>query len=210
MIKLFIVDDHEIIREGLKQLLEVETDFEVVGIAQSGDEMLQNLDNVNCDIVLLDLSMPGQNGFDVIAQLKKKKPKLKILVFTISPENRFAIKAYKAGAAGYICKDASVVEIISAVRSIYTTGRYMNPIFAEQLAFDLIKADNSPQTILSKLEISLVLMADEGLDMKEIAKKLGLSLKATLTTKNEIFEKLRINNYLELMHYVKDNKLAKS
>ena len=131
MIKVFIVDGHEIIREGLKHILLDEMDIEVVGEAKDGKELLQKVKFVDSDIIIMDLNLHGKSGDDVIKDLKRKKIKSKVLVLTINPEQRYALKSFKAGAAGFINKSAAINDLVAAIHAIYEKGRYLSPEFAE-------------------------------------------------------------------------------
>src|SRR5665647_2505046 len=126
MIKVFIVDDHEIIREGLKKILKEESDFVVVAEAQDGVEALAKIQQTECDIMLLDMNMPGRSGIDLLSDLKTVKPQLHILVLSIHPEDKFALRTLKAGASGYLCKDTALDELVVAIRKIHTKGRYLS------------------------------------------------------------------------------------
>jgi len=122
MIKVFIVDDHEIIREGLKIFLKEESDLIVIGEAQDGAEAIEKIQNIDCDIILLDMNVPGRSGIDLLSDLKNMKPHLHILVLSIHPEDNFALHTLGAGASGYLCKDAMLEELKIAIRKIYTKG----------------------------------------------------------------------------------------
>jgi two-component system invasion response regulator UvrY len=138
MIKVFIVDDHEIIRAGLKKILNEETDFVVVGEARNGDEVLRNIQNIDCDIMLLDLNMPGRCGLDLIADLKRLKQHMYILVLSVYSEDKFTLRLLKAGASGYVCKAVALHELAHAIRKVSLTGRYLSVNLIEQLAIDFI------------------------------------------------------------------------
>ena len=153
MIKVFIVDDHEIIREGLKKILKEESDLVVVGEAQNGDEVLQNIKNIDCDIMLLDMNMPGRSGLDLLGDIKNLKPEMHILVLSIHPEDKFALRTLKSGASGYLCKDTALEELVVAIRKVHTKGRYLSTTLAEQLAFDFMpEKDQAPHEMLSGRE----------------------------------------------------------
>ena len=157
MIKVFIVDDHEIIREGLKKILKEEADLKVVGEAQDGDEALAKIEDVDCDIILLDMNMPGRNGLDLLGDIKNLRPKVHILVLSIHPEDKFALRTLKAGASGYLCKDTALEELVIAIRKIHTKGRYLSTTLAEQLAFDFMpEKDQLPHETLSNREQEIV------------------------------------------------------
>lgn len=209
MIKVFIVDDHEIIREGLKMILKEADDLVVVGEAQDGVEALKKIKTVECDIVLLDMNLPGRSGLDLLGDIKAMKPKLHILVLSIHPEDKFALRTLKSGASGYLCKDTALEELVVAIRKIYTKGRYISNTLAEQLAFDVIPENESfPHEQLSNREKQIMTKIATGIKAKDIAEELGLSISTVFTYRLRIFEKLNVKSNVELTHYAIDNKLV--
>lgn len=208
MIKIFIVDDHEIIREGLKKILKEESDMIVVGEAFDGADALDKIQSLECDIMLLDMNMPGRSGLDLLSDIKKLKPKLHILVLSIHPEDKFALRTLKAGASGYLCKDTALEELVVAIRKINTRGRYLSTTLAEQLAFDIMpEREKMPHELLSNREQEIMLMLASGKKVKDIAAELQLSISTVFTYRVRIFEKLSLKNNVELTHYVISNKL---
>ena len=209
MIKVFIVDDHEIIREGLKKILKEETDLTVVGEAISGDEVLENINKIDCDIMLLDMNMPGRSGLELLTDIKNLKPNLHILVLSIHPEDKFALRTLKAGASGYLCKDTALDELVVAIRKVYSKGRYLSTNLAEQLAFDYMPDRNQlPHELLSNREQEIMLMLVSGKKVKDIAADLRLSISTVFTYRVRIIEKLKIKSNVELTHYAISNKLV--
>jgi DNA-binding NarL/FixJ family response regulator len=207
MIKVFIVDDHEIIREGIKQILHDEKDIEVVGEAFDGEELFNKIDKVNSDIIILDLNLPGKSGLEIIDDLKRKRVKSKILVFSINSEERSAVRAFKAGASGYINKDSAVNELVNSIHSVYERGRYMNPVFAEQIAFELMQEKNQSKVVLTNSEFKFATMLNDGIEINKIAEKIGISMNAAVLLKRSIFKKLNISSYIQLVHYFKDQRI---
>lgn len=201
MIKVFIVDDHEIIREGLRQILMDEKDIQIVGEAKDGKELLQKLKYVDSDVVIMDLNLRGKNGDDVIKDMKRLKIKSRVLVLTISPEQHYALKSFKAGAAGFIDKSVAIDDLVTAIRAVYEKGRYMSPAFAEQLAFDSITNANNNKPQLTYNELKFAILLNEGHDIKDIATDLGLDPANAVVVKRKIFKKLNIKSYLDLVHY---------
>lgn len=208
MIKIFIVDDHELIRHGLKTILLNEPDMNVVGEAENGTELLCQLSDIDCDIMLLDLNIPGRNGIELIVELKKRKPNMHILVLSINPENKSALPSLNAGAAGYLSKDAALGEMVGAIRKIFAKGRYLSATLAEQLAFDLLQTEAVSNRKLSGLESNITLMISSGKSAKAIASELGLSVSTIFTYRRKIFDKLKIKNNVELAHYVIENEIT--
>lgn len=208
MIKVFIVDDHEIIREGLKMILKEESDLIVVGEAQNGDEALERIRHLDCDIVMLDMNMPGTSGLALIVAMKSLKPAIHILVLSIHPEDKFALRTLRAGASGYLCKDAALDELVIAIRRIYTKGRYLSNTLAEQIAFDVFQElEPVLHTQLSNRELEIMYLLTSGKKIKEIAADLNLSISTIHTFKVRIFEKLNIKSTVELTHYAVEHNL---
>lgn len=208
MIKVFIVDDHEIIRQGLKMILKEEADIHVVGEASNGEEAILKIKKAECDIMLLDMNMPGRSGIDLLSDIKALKPKMHILVLSIHPEDKFALRTLKSGASGYLCKDTALEELVIAIRKINSKGRYISTNLAEQLAFDIIPDSVTPAyEILSKREREIMKKIASGQKVKDIAAELGLSISTVFTYRLRIFEKLNVSSNVELTHYAIDNKL---
>jgi DNA-binding NarL/FixJ family response regulator len=209
MIRVFIVDDHEIIRQGLKMILKEAADLVVVGEAQDGIEALRKIKNTDCDVMLLDMNMPGRSGIDLLADIKALKPKMHILVLSIHPEDKFALRTLKAGASGYLCKDTALEELVVAIRKIHSKGRYISNTLAEQLAFSIIPENETPAANqLSSRENEILVKIASGVKVKDIAEELGLSISTVFTYRLRIFEKLNIKNNVELTHYAIENKLV--
>ncbi|MBP6611500.1 MAG: response regulator transcription factor [Paludibacter sp.] len=209
MIKVFIVDDHEIIREGLKMILKEESDILVVGEAQNGAQAIDKIRKVECDIMLLDMNMPGRNGIDLLMDIKALRPKIHILVLSIHPEDKFALKTLKSGASGYLCKDTALEELVTAIHKINSKGRYISSTLAEQLAFDVIpESDADPHDLLSNREREILIKIASGIKAKDIAEELGLSISTVFTYRLRIFEKLNVKNNVELTHYAIEKKLV--
>jgi len=208
MIKIFIVEDHEIMREGLKKILLDESDMIIVGEEQNGTDVIRRISQIDCDVMLMDLNIPGRNGVELIQELKKKKPLMHILVLSINPENTSALPALNAGASGYLSKDAALNEMVKAIRKISTKGRYLSASLAEQLAFNLLQTESLSKRKITSLESNIALMIANGKTAKHISSELGLSVSTVFTYRRKIFEKLKINNNIELTHYVIDNEVT--
>lgn len=209
MIKVFIVDDHEIIREGLKMILKEASDLIVVGEAQDGIEALKKIRITECDVIVLDMNMPGRSGIELLADIKDLKPKVHILVLSIHPEDKFALRTLKAGASGYLCKDTALEELVVAIRKVHTKGRYISTTLAEQLAFDVIPENDSQlHDQLSGREREIMVKIASGMKVKDIASELGLSISTVFTYRLRIFEKLSVKSNVELTHYAIEHKLV--
>ena len=210
MIKVFIVDDHEILREGLKKILSEETDIVVVGESENGTELLKKINQIDCDVMLLDLNIPGRNGIELIEEINKKKPQLHILVLSVNPESKSALPSLNAGASGYLSKDAALNDLVSAIRKVSSKGRYLSASLAEQLAFDLLKSDPHENKDLSSLETNIAKMIANGKSAKLVADELGLSASTVFTYRRKIFSKLKIKNNVELANYVIEHDFLNS
>lgn len=208
MIRIFIVDDHEIIRSGLKMILKEANDLIVVGEAQDGEDAISKITKIDIDILLLDMNMPGKCGLELLMEIKSMKPDMHILVLTIHPEDSFALNALKSGASGYLCKDTALEELVNAIRKIHQSGRYISRTLAEQLAFSIIP-DNEPQDLssLSEREQMVLIKIASGMKIKDIAMDVNLSISSIFTYRMKIFEKLSLTNNVELTHYALQHKL---
>jgi two-component system, NarL family, invasion response regulator UvrY len=208
MIKVLIADDHPIVREGLKQVIEKGADMEVAGEALNGQEVLDKVYAEKWDVVILDFSMPGKTGLDVIKELRRERPKLPILVLSMYPEGELAPRLLKAGAAGYLNKESAPRELVHAIRKVYAGGKYVSPALAEKLATDLtVPADKKPHDILSDREYQVFLRLAAGRSVQEIADENSLSVKTVRTYRERILEKLKLKNDVEIAHFAIEHRL---
>lgn len=202
MIKILIADDHAIVREGLKQIVAETTDIVVADEATSGHEVLKKVWDTEYDVVILDISMPGRGGVDILKQLKGQKPNLPILILSMHPEEQYAVRVLKAGAAGYLTKASAPDELITAIRRVSTGRKYVSSSLAEKLAFDLERDTEKPcHEILSDREYLVMCMIASGKRVQEIAEELCLSVKTISTYRSRVLEKMKMKNNAELMHY---------
>ncbi|HSB78969.1 MAG TPA: response regulator transcription factor [Candidatus Methylomirabilis sp.] len=209
MIRILIVDDHTVVRRGLKQILTEETDMSVVGEAHNAQEMLALVRKLPCDVIVADISMPGRSGLDVLKELKQDRPKLPVLVLSMHPEDQYAVRALKLGASGYMTKESAPEELVKAIRKVVSGGRYVSPSLAEKLALDLaVDTDRSPHESLSEREHQVFTMIASGKTVKEIADELALSVKTISTYRTRILEKMAMKNNAELIHYAISNRLV--
>ncbi|OGW46356.1 MAG: DNA-binding response regulator [Nitrospirae bacterium RBG_13_41_22] len=203
MIKILIADDHTIFREGLKHILTEYSDLIVTDEARNGQEVLEKVWNNEYDMVLLDISMPGMNGLEVLKRLKKEKPKLSVLVLSMHPEEQYAVRALKSGASGYLTKESATDELITAIRKISQGRKYITSSLAERLAFGLeTDAEKPPHETLSDREYQVLLMIASGKTITQIAKELFLSVKTVSSHRSHILEKMEMKTNAELTHYV--------
>ena len=208
MIKILIADDHAVVRRGLKQIVSETPDMVVAAEAITGYEVLDKVRGNDYDAVILDISMPGGDGLNILKQLKKKKPKIPILVLSVHPEDQYAVRALKAGAAGYLTKDSAPGELISAIRRVSCGRKYVSSQLAEKLASDL-ETDKGRQLHekLSDREYQVLCMMASGKKAKEIAADLCLSVKTISTYRSRILEKMRMKSNAELTHYAIKHEL---
>jgi DNA-binding NarL/FixJ family response regulator len=202
MVKILIVDDHPIVRAGLKQILLEAPDIVVAGEASNGQEALSQALENEFQVVLMDISMPGRNGLDVFSQLKSLKPELNVLFLSTYPEEQYAMRALKSGAAGYVTKASAPDELIAAIRKVSDGGRYVSVALAEKLAFELAGDATKPlHEALSDREYQVMCMIASGKTVKQIAKELALSVKTISTYRRRILDKMKMKNNAEITYY---------
>jgi len=202
MIKILIADDHAIFREGLKHILAECPDVKVAAEARNGQEVLEKIWNEKYDMVLLDISMPGISGLEVLKQLKIEKPKLPVLVLSMHPEEQYAVRVLRAGASGYLTKESAPDELITAIRKISQGRKYITSSLAERLAFEMeIDSEKPLHEVLSDREYQVLRIIAAGKTIKQIAEDLSLSIKTVSTYRGRIMEKMKMKTNAELMHY---------
>ena len=201
MLKIFIADDHPIVREGLKQIIAKTSDMTVVGEAADGQQLLEKVRG-QIDVVLLDISMPGRSGLDVLKQLKTQWPKMQLLVLSQHPEDQYALRVLRAGAAGYMTKESASEQLITAIRKVAGGGKYISPSLAEHLADELdAPEDTPPHTSLSDREYEVMRMIAEGKSVSEIGEELSLSVKTISTYRARILSKMNMGKNADIIHY---------
>jgi DNA-binding NarL/FixJ family response regulator len=204
LIRVLVADDHSIMRDGLKRILAATPDLHVAGEAASGDEALAAVKANDYDVVMLDMSMPGLSGIDLIKRLKLEKPKLKILVLSMHVESQYAARALKAGAAGYLSKDSVAEVLLGALRKIASGGVHIGDAAAASL---LQAGDKPPHESLSDREFEVMRLLVEGLGPTEIGERLHLSVKTVSTHKTRILDKLNLRSTAELVRYAMEHRL---
>jgi len=209
MIRILIADDHAIIRHGLKQIVEESGEMRVVAEAGSGIEALRKIRDAECDVVLLDISMPDISGIDVLKQIHAERPQLPVLILSIYPEDQYATRLIKAGAAGYMTKESAPSEVVKALLCVAGGKKYIRPSVAEMLAEEIGSAeDRLPHQTLSDREYQIFLLLASAKTVSEIADTLALSVKTVSTYRTRILEKMHLSNNAELMRYAIDNQLT--
>lgn len=208
MIGIFIADDHPLVRKGLKEILEAEIDLKVIGEASNDQELLDGLEKSRADILITDLSMPGRGILTAISDLKRVHPKLPVLVLTMHPEDRFAVRALRSGVSGYLTKDTAPEEIIKAVRTIAGGKKYITPSLAEKLAFEIDRdPERRPHEALSNREFQIMRALAAGKKIREVAEDLSISIHTVNTYKSRIMEKMNMKTVTELTLYAIENHL---
>ncbi len=209
MLRILIADDHPVFRQGLRQILNEASDMVVTDEVSDGLEVLGRVRAGCCDVILLDISLPGRNGIDILKQLKKERPRLPVLILTMHPEEQYAIRALKAGASGYLTKESTPDELITAIRKVSAGGKYVSSSLAETLAYELGRMDEkAPHETLSDREYQIMLLIASGKTVTEIAESLSLSIKTVSTYRSRILEKMRMKNNAELTYYAIKNQLV--
>lgn len=207
-IRVLITDDHPIVREGLSKILSAHPDMTVVGEAASGIEALRMIPICQPNVVLVDISMPGMSGIDLISRLRAEHPQLPVLVLSMHKEEQFAVRALKLGAAGYLTKDCAPELLAQAIRGIFAGGKFITPEVAEALASAIIPSRlEAPHTLLSNREFQVFRMLAEGQTVNEIAHALSLSANTVSTHKTRLMHKLGIDNNAGLVRYAVKHQL---
>jgi len=202
MLKILIADDHPIMRDGLRQILSASADIVIAAEAGSGDEVLARMKQEEFDVLVLDLSMPGLSGIELIKRVVLEKPKQHILILSMHKEELYAVRTLKAGASGYLCKDSASGQLIPAIRKVASGGRFVSPEVAESLAMEVSpQHHNLPHTQFSDREFQIFRMIAARRSITEIAETLMLSVKTVSTYKTRILEKLHLSNAAELIRY---------
>jgi DNA-binding NarL/FixJ family response regulator len=209
MIRIVVADDHPIVREGLKQLLSAAGDLAVVGEAQNGTEVLQRVRALDFDVLLLDMSMPGKSGIELIKQVRAEKPKLRVLVLSMHEEEQYAVRAIKAGASGYLTKESATAQLVSAIRKVAGGGAFITESVAQQLALGAMpQTEGPPHSALSDREFQVFRELVSGKAGSETAAQLNLSVKTVSTHKARIMQKMHMSNPAELIRYAIHHRLV--
>jgi DNA-binding NarL/FixJ family response regulator len=208
MIRVVIADDHTIVREGLRQLLQASVDFDIVSEARDGHEVMQRVRELDFDVLLLDMSMPGKSGMELIKQVKSERPRLRILVLSMHQEHQYAVRAIKAGASGYLTKESASSQLAAAIRKVASGGAFISAEVAEQLALGAMpQAEGLPHTALSDREYQVFRLLVSGKTVSDIGEELNLSVKTISTHKARLLQKMGVANQTELVHYAIRHRL---
>ena len=202
MIKVLITDDHPVVRQGIRQILSEYSDIEVVDEAGQGSELLDQVMNNDYDVVLLDISMPGKSGLELLKDLKVLRPELAVLILSVHPEAQYAIRALKSGASGYLPKSTLPDELIKAIRKVAVGKKYITPSLAEIIATDFNQLNDKPvYQNLSDREFEILCQIASGKSLKEIGEELSLSSKTISTYRERILDKLHFKTNAEIIRF---------
>lgn len=208
IIKILIADDHAFLREGIKKTIHDEIDMQITAEASNANEALEMILSLQPDVVIMDISMPGKSGLDVLKDLKAMKKKFRVLILSMHPEERFAIRALKAGAAGYLTKESAPDELVKAIRTVLTGRKYVSKALADRLV-DILSdnLEKQPHENLSDREYEVFIKIASGIKATEIAEELSISVHTVNTYRARILEKLSMSSNVELSQYAMHNNL---
>ena len=208
-IRVLVADDHPVVRRGLEHILAETADIVAVGEASNAHEVLDQVRAGACDVLLLDLTMPGGHGVETLEAVKRERPSLPVLVLSIHPEDQYAVRVFRAGAAGYMTKDSAADELVRAVRKVHAGGKYVTAKVAEALAAQIDRAtDRPPHELLSNREYQVLCMLGRALSVTQIARELHLSEKTVSTYRARLLEKIHARTTAELIRYAVHNQLV--
>lgn len=209
MIKILIADDHAVVRRGLRQIINDEPDLDVVAEAQNGQEVLDQLEKTDCNVLVLDITMPDKNGLAVLQEVKAARPRLPVLILSMHPEDQFALRALKLGASGYLTKESAPEELVGALRKVVSGGKYISSTLAEQLVSEI--ASDSPRPSperLSEREFQVLRMIAQGKTISQIAEEMHLSVKTVSTYRTRLLLKMKMKTNAELVRYAVQHGLV--
>ncbi|MFQ5708747.1 MAG: response regulator [bacterium] len=207
-IRVLIADDHAVVREGLKRIIDDTPEMEVVGEACRGEEVLQQVRSEPVDVLVLDITMPGITGIEILKLLRSERPNLPILVLSMHPEDQYAIRVLKAGAAGYLTKESAPGQLVEAIKKVFAGGKYITPSVAEKIVVNMEGGlHKQPHEILSDREYQVLCLIASGRTVKEIAEEISLSVKTISTYRRRILQKMGMKNNAELIHYAVERGL---
>jgi len=208
MIKILIADDHSIVRSGLKKILNEDSNIEISGEASNHHEVLSSLSVNAVDILLLDISMPGRDGLDTLKEVKSHYPNVKVIMLSMHPEDRYAIRSIKAGASGYVSKESATEELVNAIQRVSSGTKYISKALAEKMIEYIgVEMEIPPHELLSDREFQVLCMIASGKTIIQIGEKLSISPSTVATYRTRILEKLKLTTDNELVRYALGNKL---
>jgi DNA-binding NarL/FixJ family response regulator len=209
MIRIVIADDHPLIRGGLRKIIEQEVDMELMAEYENAHDLIHQVNKEQCDVLILDLSLPDRNGLDVLQHIHAMWPGIKVLVLSMHPEERFALRSLKKGASGYIHKNQASSILIKAIRKVFAGGRYVSETLAEKLASEY--GEEAPGNLHEKLtgrEFQLLVMIAQGLSVRQISQTLSLSINTIYTLRSRLLQKMDMTSNIQLIRYALDHDLV--
>ena len=207
--KVLIADDHAIVRKGFREIVEEFIPGVQVVEAINGLEVLEQIRTNDWDVLVMDISMPGRSGLDILHEIRSQRPKLPVLILSMHPEDQYAMRMLKAGAAGYINKEVALDQLVQAINKVTAGGRYVSPTLAEKFAFELSSGSGKqPHELLSDREYTVLIMIGGGKTVSVIAEELSLSVKTVSTYRTRILEKMNLSTNAEMIRYVIENSLS--
>jgi two-component system invasion response regulator UvrY len=208
MIHVLIADDHSLIREGFKKILSRETDIKIIGEASNAHEVMDVLKDHHCNIIVLDITMPGKSGLEILEDIKIQYPHISVMILSMHSEEHYALRALKAGAKGYLTKEGAPNELINAIRKIDSGRMYLSQDVAEQLAYNLGgKTDKLPHETLSNREFQVMHLMASGKSISDISDELSISASTVSTYRQRVMEKLNLHSTAEIILYAVKNNL---
>jgi DNA-binding NarL/FixJ family response regulator len=208
--KILIADDHAVVRKGICHIISETANMIVAGEAANGYEVNEKIESEEFDVVLLDIALPGKNGIETLKEIKRKKPKLPVLILSMYPEDQYALRAIKAGASGYLTKESAPEELIEALKKVIRGGKYISPTFTEELFTEISSNHQGPlHNKLSDRELEVLCLLARGKPIKQIAHDLNLSAKTISTYRTRIMQKMAMKNNAELIRYAFEHGLVK-
>lgn len=209
MIRIMIVDDHTVARQGLRQVIETSSNMRVCKATASGREAISFASAGNCDLVLLDISLPDTHGIDVLKQIKHARQDIGVIILSMHPEDQYGLRALRAGASGYLTKDCEASELIKAIQKVHGGRKYVSPSMAQLMADNISSPNNCPpHETLSDREYQILCMIAKGKPVKDIATNLGLSPKSVSTYRTRLLHKLKLQNNEQLTSYARQHDLV--
>ena len=209
MINVFIADDHYLVREGFKKIVEKEIDLQVAGEAENAAQVYDFLNTGKCDVMVLDISMPGKSGLDLLQDLKENYPDIKVLILSMHPQERFGLRCLKLGGSSYISKESAPEQLVTAIRNVYRGQKYITQEIVDKLVMDLGSKNNvPPHEKLSNREFQVFLLLASGKSVSQIGEALSLGRSTVNTYRTRILEKMNMKSNLELIHYAIRNQLV--
>ncbi len=210
VIKIFIADDHEVVRRGLRTILSEHSDLSIAGEATNGNEVLKKVKKIKVDVMLLDFEMPEKNGLDTLIELKALYPKLPVIILSVFPEDHYGIRFLKAGASGYLGKASASDQLVEAIRKVVKGGKYISPALTDKLVSDLnTDTEKAPHEKLTDREFQVFCLLATGKKLKGIADELCLSINTISTYRSRILHKMGMESNADLIRYAIKNSMVK-